>query len=294
MNLQKINKIIGRLPRIFLPKNVLSPGFFWLFFALLPLHAEFIEYEEFKEFDEFASIEKDVEEVLVLEHPVEEQVEESITQFPREEIIALQENRDALIALVNTFSENEYEVVKTEEGYFFVREDQMVPAPLYSAVEKYLKKGGTAIDYGAGNGLWTVAMSEWVGPQGKVIAFEDKQDLFKEMFWNLILNHIQNAQMFCTTLEEKEKTLDNMGLDNVSLIRINAEGREDLFLKGAAKTIQEQKPVLIINMLGGIPPVWFDRYIKESYEQRFKLIHAMGYRTEKMESGEYLALPLFH
>lgn len=261
--------------------------YFWLFFVLLPLHAEFIEYEEFKEFDEFASIDKPVEEVLVLDHPVEEKVEESITQFPREEIIALQENRDALIALVNTFSESDYEVVKTAEGYFFVRDGEKIcECP---QLEQYIKKGGLAIDYGAGNGHWTVAMSEWVGSQGKVIAFETEQDLFKEMFWNLILNHVQNVQLFCSTPHE----LDQLALDNVSLIRINAEGREDLFLKGATKTIQEQKPVLIINMLGGIPPIWFDRYIKESYEDRFKLIHAMGYRTEKMESGEYLALPLF-
>jgi hypothetical protein len=260
--------------------------YIWFCFALLPLHAEFIEFEEFDTFDEFSSIDKPVEEVLVLEHPIEEKVEESITQFPRETLIAVQENRDELIALVNTFSESDYKVIKTSEGYFFVREEEKIcECP---CLEQYIKKGGLAIDYGAGNGHWTVAMSEWVGAQGKVIAFEAEQDLFKELFWNLILNHVQNAQLFCSAPDG----LDQLCLENVSLIRINAEGREDCFLKGATKTIQEQKPVIIINMHGGIPPVWFDRYIKESYEERFKLIHAMGYQTEKMESGEYLALPL--
>lgn len=249
--------------------------FVLLLLITLYLHAEFIEYEEFEEFDEFVSID---------EHLVEDEFVVIITPFPKEDLIAAQENRDDLIALVHTFSEKDYDVVKTDGGYFFVREDEKVQE--CPELKEYVKKGGTAIDYGAGNGVWTVALADLVGHEGKVIAFESHPELFKEMFWNLVLNHVQNAKVF-----SNKTSLDALNLDNVALIRINARGHEDDFLKGASKTIQNQKPILIINMLGGIPLEWADRYIREEYDSRIDQIHQMGYTTRQIESGDYLALP---
>ncbi len=248
---------------------------FLLLLIALHLHAEFIEYEEFEEFDEFVAID---------EHPVEDQLEVIITPFPKEDLIAAQANREDLIALVHTFSEKDYEVVKTDGGYFFVRENEKLQE--CPEIKQYVKKGGTAIDYGAGNGVWTVALADLVGREGKVVAFESHPQFFKEIFWNLVLNHIQNAQLFCN-----EKTLDALELKNVAIIRINADGREDDVLSGASKTIQTQKPILIIKMLGGIPLEWADRYVREEYDNRIDQIKRMGYSMQQIESGHYLALP---
>lgn len=260
--------------------------FFRLLLLLIVTHtlqSEFIEYEEFKEFEEFESIDTPPEKI-VLEYPVEDEIEVIITQFHNEELIAAQENREDLIALVNTFSEKGYKVAKTGDGYFFVREDEKLQECL--PLQDFVKKGCTAIDYGAGNGVWTVALADLVGREGKVVAFESHPQLFMEMFWNLVLNHIQNAQLFST-----EKSLDSLQLENVAIIRINAYGRENDFLNGASKTIQNQKPILIIKMLGGIPLEWADRYVREEYDKRIDQIKSMGYTTRQIESGDYLALP---
>lgn len=232
--------------------------FVLLLLITLPLCADFSEYEEFEEYEEFHTV--DFTETI-------------ITPFPKENLIAAQENREELIALVNAISEE-----------FFAHND--IKLPECSELDQYVKKGGTAIDYGAGNGVWTVVLSDLVGRDGKVVAFESHPQLFKEMFWNLVLNHIQNAQLFCA-----EKSLDALKLENVSVIRINADGREDDFFKGASKTIQNQKPILIVKMLGGIPLEWADRFVREEYDNRIDQIHRMGYTTQQIASGDYLALP---
>lgn len=249
----------------------------------LPLQSEFIEYVEFEEFEEFATIDIPAE-VVMLEHPVEEEIEVIVTQFSRENLIAAQENREDLIALVHTFSEKDYDVIKTDDGYFFVHEDEKLQ--VCPELKQYIKKGCTAIDYGAGNGVWTVALADLVGCEGKVVAFESHPQLFKEMFWNVALNHIQNAQLFCD-----DKTLDALNLENVAVIRINADGREDTFLAGASETIKTHKPILIIKMLGGIPLEWADRFVRQEYDKQMDQIHRMGYTTRQIASGDYLALP---
>ncbi|MBS0629817.1 MAG: hypothetical protein JSS30_06295 [Verrucomicrobia bacterium] len=262
-------------------------------FVSLRIWAEFIEYEEFYDFEEFSSIEPPVEEV-VLEHPVDEERESNITQFLRSEMIAEQANKAALIDWVRSFSEREYQLLATDEGYFFVPPNETLdyPTHIHLLLSPHLQKGGTVVDYGAGSGIWTVALSDLVGREGKVVAFEPRLKHFIEMFWNLSLNHIHNAQLYCILLDEKEKTLDSLELENVALIRINADGKETDFLNGAARTIQEQKPVLIVRMLGGIPFGWADRFIRDEYQRRLKAIEALGYTTEQITSGEFLALPV--
>ena len=82
-----------------------------------------------------------------------------------------------------------------------------------------------------------------------------------------------------------------MELEDVSLIRIDANGRENLILKGAEKTIQRCKPVLILNMLGGIAIERGDRFIKQEMDRRISDIRKMGYNLQRIEGSWYLGLP---
>lgn len=261
-------------------------------FALLitfPLAADFIEFEEFASFQEYMPLEMPSEELAL----VDEQ-EEPPSEFFHEEIIAEQKDRESLIALAHAFSESDYQLVKGDEGYFFIppNETLQYPSHLYPLLQGYLRGGGTVVDYGAGNGIWTVALADLVGRDGKVVAFESHPKNFIEMFWNLVLNHIQNAELYCTSLDSKEMNLDALELDDVSLIRINADGKEDSFLKGATATIRKNRPILIVKILGGIPKDWADRFVLDEYARRLKQIETMGYTTQQINSGEYLALPL--
>lgn len=260
---------------------------------LLPLHAEFLEYEEFDELEEFELIDLPIQEDLVTVHPKEDELEAVLPEFVKEDMIAAQENREALLEFIHSFSEKEYQVLSTKEGYFFAKPGQSLAEipEIDIHIECNDKKEVTVVDYGAGNGMWSVALSHLTGRGGKIIAFESHPKLFREMFWNLVLNHVQNVELYCAALGEKEKTLDSLELENVALIRINAGGREDLFLKGARKTIEKQHPILIINMSGGIPAEWGDRYVYEELQKRIEHVSNMGYTTKQLGPSEVLAVP---
>ena len=47
------------------------------------------------------------------------------------------------------------------------------------------------------------------------------------------------------------RPLDRFGFQNVSLLKIDAEGFEDEVLAGAERLIRESRPVILIEILGG-------------------------------------------
>ncbi|NGX46948.1 MAG: hypothetical protein K1000chlam3_00315 [Chlamydiae bacterium] len=153
--------------------------------------------------------------------------------------------------------------------------------------ERYIKKKSVVIDYGAKSGGQTLAFAHLVGGDGKVLAFEPKPELFRGLFWNLVRNNVQNARIVCPEAEEQ---IDLLELENVSLIRIDANGRENLILKGAEKTIQRCKPVLMLNMLGGIAIERSDRFIKQEMDRRVSEIRKMGYNLQRIGDSWYLGL----
>lgn len=154
--------------------------------------------------------------------------------------------------------------------------------------ERYIKKGSVAIDFGAGCGGRVLAFAPLVGGDGAIVAFESEPKLFRGLFWNLIRGKIQNAKIYCCIEDDR---IDLLELENVSLLRIDAQGKEDCILKGAAKTIRRCKPVLMINLLGGIVIERSDRFIKEEFDRRMGEIQKMGYKTQRIHDSWYLALP---
>jgi predicted O-methyltransferase YrrM len=157
--------------------------------------------------------------------------------------------------------------------------------------EEYVKEGSCVIDFGAKNGMRTLVLSQLVGERGKVIAFESRPQLFKEMYWNMLAARVSNVELYCVPFWEKEQQLDAFYFENVSLLRIDASGREDIFLKGAIGTILKCRPVLIVNLLGGIPVEKVDYYVEQELTRRLETLHKMGYTTERLEKSLYLALP---
>lgn len=154
--------------------------------------------------------------------------------------------------------------------------------------ERYAKAGSTVLDYGAGCGGSTLLLSRFVGVDGKVLAFEPNQERFRALFWNLLNSNVQQANIF---YPEKEKDLDDYEFENLSLIRIDAGGREDLILEGAEKTIRQYKPVLLLNILGGVSLERSDRFLKREFDRRMEMIRKLGYTSQRINDTWYLALP---
>jgi FkbM family methyltransferase len=186
-------------------------------------------------------------------------------------------------------------------------------------LEKYVRPGSVAIDVGAHIGTHTMTMARCAGPSGRVYAFEPVKKIYRELVRNLALNGIANViplryalgngsprlmEMKPITPHEEGGTsvgrggdavelrsLDSFGFEGVSLIKIDVEGYELPVLDGAEETIRRNRPVLIVEILGGFD---YDTAPEPARNQidvtRFQ-IAGMGYTVEHVKSHDYLALP---
>lgn len=164
--------------------------------------------------------------------------------------------------------------------------------PLTKLINETLEPGGVFVDVGAHSGYFTLLAAQQVGPLGRVIAIEPNPHILDELVENIGASGLTNvavqrsactdtdeerylyiydatnssrsslssanvasrdvALVHCTTLDS---LLKNLGLDRVDLIKIDVEGAELSVLKGAAWTLQELKPSIVLeldaDLLGG-------------------------------------------
>jgi len=154
-----------------------------------------------------------------------------------------------------------------------------------SFVNNILKDGDVFIDIGSNIGLFSLIASNLVGRNGKVISFEPSPKTFKRLEENIELNELQNVKLNNIGLSDKKGTLklhvsenghdawdtfasdlnnikyqnsievnintldneiENIGVNNIKLIKIDVEGWEKFVLLGAIETIKKFSPILLI------------------------------------------------
>lgn len=182
--------------------------------------------------------------------------------------------------------------------------------------ELYVKPGSTVVDVGAHIGTHVVTLSNLVGPEGHVIAFEPQTKMFNELRCNLSLNGVTNATPLPTALgdafgeiemaapvRENEggiglgkggnkaelRPLDSYEFEKLSVLKIDVEGFEDFVLEGARQTILKHKPVIFIEIMGGhnwdaAPPE-----IRARIKNTAMLVTEMGYRVDRVGVFDYIA-----
>jgi FkbM family methyltransferase len=146
-----------------------------------------------------------------------------------------------------------------------------------------VKTGWTVIDVGANIGYYSLLLGQWVGPKGSVHAFEPQPVIFEQLCRHIILNKIdwikphQRAlgdtieQRFMTDIPEWNKgmqriatdkdkgvnqveitTLDEFvkyeELDRIDFIKVDIEGYEFKFLKGAKQSLNKFRPLILIEL----------------------------------------------
>ncbi len=190
-------------------------------------------------------------------------------------------------------------------------------------IRKYVKPNTVVLDVGAHIGTHTLNLSRAVGPGGMVIAFEPQTKTFCELFMNMELNRASNvwcfwggladkideiklpkfhpevevAPLYDYTYEMSEEitpiiTLDSLNLSNVSFLKVDVDGCDDLFLDGARETILRNKPVMVMEILGGAD---IDTAIPEHKKRILntqKKITDLGYGLERISVHDYLCLPI--
>ena len=187
-------------------------------------------------------------------------------------------------------------------------------------INTYVKPGTVAIDIGAHIGTHTINMAKAV-QDGMIISFEPQQKIFRELVLNLKLNNISNViparvalgnhngmvkintigspnnegGSFISNVGEPVRImkLDDLHLENVSFIKIDAENTEEAVLDGAFNTIARNKPALLIEILGNHEKAAEDKINQGIIRKEIiKKIESFGYHIGRaLESSNFLFLP---
>ena len=97
------------------------------------------------------------------------------------------------------------------------------------------------------------------------------------------------------------RPLDDFDLTNVSLIKIDVEGHENPVLEGAGRTIAENRPVVVLEIMGGVDfyPGAYSENLPDASPEQLESIHATwhllerhGYQVRPIADHDYIAFPL--
>lgn len=186
-------------------------------------------------------------------------------------------------------------------------------------LEEHVEPGTVVIEVGAHIGTHTIPAARLVGPWGRVYAFEPQRKIFRELYHNLALNGINNVvplrfavgsgnlrtiEMNPTTAgneggtgvgsggdKAELRTLDSFGFERVSLIKIDVEHYENHVLDGAIDTIRRNRPVIIIEILGGEDYQTALPNVRERIHSTWGKLDELGYSVTPVFKHDYVALP---
>lgn len=188
-------------------------------------------------------------------------------------------------------------------------------------------KGKTILDIGANFGLHSMEFADLVGEEGKVYSFEPQRIVFYQLCANVILNGYSN--IYCNNVgigestcvlkmenpdyhskdtvnigdshlnaftnnfynEVEVKPLDFYQFKNVGIIKIDVQGYEAKVLDGAKKTIEQNKPIIFIEIEE--PQL---RIYGHTSDDIFSRLLSMGYTFRKVMDAphlvDYIATPM--
>jgi len=165
-------------------------------------------------------------------------------------------------------------IIQNSSGVWQLEGEQLWDTTILPVCLEHIKEGDTVIDAGAWIGGHTMAYAEKVGAKGKVIAFEPNHAAFECLSRNI--PRFGNAYCYEYALGDKfnvtllsinkgwydsgfigeggkistEVLMDTLDSFNIapSFIKIDVEGCELKVLKGAAKTIEKSRPIMVIEV----------------------------------------------
>ena len=173
--------------------------------------------------------------------------------------------------------------------------------PEWELASQWLSPGDWAIDVGANIGQYTKRFSDLVGSKGRVIAFEPVPATFELLAANAAQFSLPNVTLLnlaasdstqvlsmtipdfetglknyygaaltasATALQVMSCAIDSLGLAGpVRIMKIDAEGHDEVVLRGAKDLIAKYRPIIVIESV--------------SLEVQ-SLLGSLGYRTESV------------
>ena len=135
------------------------------------------------------------------------------------------------------------------------------------------------VDAGANAGYHSIGMSKLLKGSGQVVSFEPQRIIYQQLSGNVFLNDLRNVTTINSALGDKNDVismdyidvdqeniniggtkvgsggckaemimLDDLELENVSFMKVDIQGCEVAFLRGAKKTISESRPVMFVEV----------------------------------------------
>lgn len=239
-------------------------------------------------------------------------------------------NRDLIDYLVE-FPFDQYYIVNVnnEESYYIDRgtkdfiKTQLIynvhwEAWILARMKNHIVPKTIILDIGAHIGTHTINLAKCLN-NGVVYAFEPQPKIFRELYYNLLLNNVQNVKLFNSAVgSENGKielsplcgdneggsgcygssgifadllTIDSLNLNNVSLIKIDVEGMEDKVLEGAKETILRNKPIIFIEFTG-YNLSQCDENSRKILMEKVSKLQKFGYSVHYISGHDYVAYPL--
>lgn len=192
-------------------------------------------------------------------------------------------------------------------------------AHIKKLIEEHTRPGSAALDIGAHIGTHTMSMAKAVGVTGQVFAFEPQRKLFRELVENLKLNRMLNVTPLRFAIGEGDamivemgktatgneggtgigsggdqvelRTIDSFGFRRVSLVKIDVEGFENHVIRGAQETLARERPLLIVEILGGVVYDTATPEQRRMIDETKALIASLGYRVERVGPHDYMGFP---
>ena len=190
----------------------------------------------------------------------------------------------------------------------------------FDLLAEHVVPGSVVVEVGAHIGTHTVRIGQLAGPWGRVYAFEPQRKIYRELHHNLALNGLTNVvamrmaigsgatrviEMNPTTPGNEGGTgvgaggdaaelrsLDSFHFEQVSLLKIDVETYENEVLDGAVDTIRRNRPVILIEIMGGTDLETASPDVLEKIAVTRGKLEALNYSVSQVFKHDYVARPL--
>ncbi|MGH9482296.1 MAG: FkbM family methyltransferase [Terriglobales bacterium] len=171
----------------------------------------------------------------------------------------------------------------------------------------HCRPGETVVDVGANAGVYTVALAQRVGPQGRVLALEALRANFESLERNVALNGFTQVECIFGAVAERAgelvapdrpagnyslaspsaatttipaRTLDDLtaGFETIHLMKMDIEGSETQALRGAERLFRERRVRCTVIEFN---PYWLQK-MGSSAEELYELFMAYGLEVRRL------------
>lgn len=167
------------------------------------------------------------------------------------------------------------------------REQEEAPSQVLEQLQ--LKPGMTVVDFGCGNGFYSLPMAKLVSPNGKVLGVDIQPEMLQMLKERAAVSGIDNVEPILST--EKETKLPENSVDLLILVDVYHEfSFPKQMLSGIRKCLKDDGVVALLEYRAEDPTVPIKPLHKMSKKQIMKEYEANGFKLVR----EFDGLPWQH